>query len=231
MRFRHMTTMLKASASALLLFAAATTLASAQSPAAPPAAAQIPAQTLIILMGPARDQALSQANAALNAATRMQGRFQQIAPDGRRTNGAFYLQRPGQLRFEYDPPATMLIVSDGSVVALQDRALRTTDRTPLRATPLNFILRAQVDLARDARITRVAQLGDWLLVTARDRAGQTDGEITMQFLGGQLRSWDITDATGGHTRIGLSDISEPASFNRSLFRQEDMIDSRRRGPH
>lgn len=232
MRFRHMTTMLKAAATAaLLVFAAAAPIALAQAPTPAPAQAQSSAQTLVILAGPARDQALAQANSALSAVTRMQGRFQQIAPNGRRTTGAFYLQRPGKLRFEYDSPATMLIVSDGNVVSLQDRSLRTTDRTPLRSTPLNFILRAQIDLARDARITRVARLGDWLLVSARDRSGQTDGEITMQFLGGVLRSWDITDATGGHTRIGLSDITQPASLDARLFRPQDMIDSRPRGPH
>ena len=108
----------------------------------------------------------------------------------------FYLQRPGRLRFEYDPPATMLIVSDGSVVAMRDTELRTTERTPLRSTPLNIILGETIDLARNARILRVSRAGPWMMITARDRAGQTDGQITLQFYGPQmeLRSWDVIDA-------------------------------------
>jgi outer membrane lipoprotein-sorting protein len=155
----------------------------------------------------------------------------QTSPDGSRAAGAFYLQKPGKLRFEYDPPATMLIVSDGSVVSMRDTALRTTERTPLRSTPLNLVLRSQVDLARDARITRVVRNGQSLLITARDRSGMTDGEITMHFQGpsAELRSWDVTDATGARTRIALSNVSQPATLDRRLFRLEDLV-GERRGP-
>jgi outer membrane lipoprotein-sorting protein len=186
------------------------------------------APAMVVLDGPARDAALAQANGVLNAVTRLQGRFVQNSPDGSTAAGAFYMQRPGKLRFEYDPPATMLIVSDGSVVALRDSALRTTDRTPLRSTPLNLILRGRVDLAHDARIIRVARQGDWLMITARDRTGQTDGAITLDFFGpsAELRSWDVADATGAHTRIALSNLTQPASFDPRLFRLDDMIDSR-----
>jgi len=135
------------------------------------------------------------------------------------------------MRFEYDPPATMLIVSDGSVVALRDTELRTTERTPLRSTPLNLILGANIDLERNARVLRVSQSGPWLMVTARDRAGQTDGQIVLQFHGenAELRSWDVIDATGARTRVTLSDTTQPSSFDRSLFRLEDMISRDRPG--
>lgn len=176
--------------------------------------------------GAEREAALARANASLNAITRMQGRFVQAAPDGSRAGGQFYLERPGKLRFEYDPPATMLIVSDGNVVALRDTALRTTDRTPLESTPLNLILGARINLERDARIVRVSESGPWLLVTAQDRSGQTDGRITLNFYGpeAELRSWDVIDATGARTRITLQDVTQPASLARSLFRLEDMLE-------
>jgi outer membrane lipoprotein-sorting protein len=184
----------------------------------------------VVLNGAARAEGLAQANRALNAIQRLQGRFMQSSPGGGRASGMFYLQRPGRLRFEYDPPATMLIVSDGSVVALRDTELRTTERTPLRSTPLNIILGQTIDLERNARILRVSRAGPWLMITARDRGGQTDGQITLQFYGAQteLRSWDVIDATGARTRITLSDITQPASFDRSLFRLEDMLSNRRR---
>jgi outer membrane lipoprotein-sorting protein len=227
------------------LFAGLAALALAPLAAAPFAAAQSAAPVadlrprtaasaiagLQTLEGAERDAAIAAANRALNGVSAMQGRFVQVSPDGARAEGAFYMQRPGKLRFEYDPPSSLLIVSDGSVVALRDSALRTTDRTPLRSTPLNLVLRSQVDLARDARIVRVSRQGEWTLVTARDRSGQTDGAITMHFFGdsNELRSWDVVDMTGARTRIALSDITRPASLDRALFRLEDMLDSRRRG--
>ncbi|MEZ5958481.1 MAG: outer membrane lipoprotein carrier protein LolA [Hyphomonadaceae bacterium] len=186
--------------------------------------------TPTVLAGAARAEGLAQANRALNAVQRLQGRFIQTSPGGGRASGMFYLQRPGRLRFEYDPPATLLIVADGSVVAMRDTELRTTERTPIRSTPLNIILGQTINLERDARVLRVSRSGPWLMITARDRSGQTDGQITLQFFGpnAELRSWDVIDATGARTRITLSDITQPESLDRSLFRLEDMLSNRRR---
>ena len=38
----------------------------------------------------------------------------------------------------------------------------------------------------------------------------------------------IIDATGARTRISLSEITQPASFDRTLFRLEDVLPNRRR---
>ena len=190
----------------------------------------VPAQVepIVALDGADRAQALAAANRALNGVARMQARFVQTAPGGSRAAGAFYMQRPGKLRFQYDPPATMLIISDGSVVSMRDTALRTTERTPLRSTPLNLILAERIDLERNARITRVARSGPWTMITARDRTGTVDGTITLNFYGpdAELRSWDVTDTTGSRTRITLSEVSQPATLDRRLFRMEDMLENR-----
>ena len=183
-----------------------------------------------VLTGAERTAAIAAANRSLNSVQRMHGRFTQTSPGNQRATGAFYMQRPGRLRFEYDAPSTLLIVSDGSVVALRDTELRTTERTPLRSTPLHFILAAQIDLERDARIMRVSRADQWTLITVRDRTGQTEGQIVLQFYGPQteLRSWDVTDATGSRTRIALSNVTRPASFDRRLFRLDDVLTDRGR---
>lgn len=226
--------MLRRTALLALAALAAAPLAAAQQPGADlrPRTSPTAAPAIVALDGAARTAALARANTALNGIQRLQGRFVQSAPDGSRAGGAFYLQRPGKLRFEYDPPATLLIVSDGSVVAMRDTELRTTERTPLRSTPLNLILGQTINLERDARITRVAQSGQWTMITARDRSGQTDGQITLHFYGptAELRSWDVLDATGARTRITLSELTQPASLDRRLFRLEDVLSGNRRGP-
>lgn len=226
MRLRHMTPMNKS-----ILLAAVAALALAAPVAAQtarPGAATVASSSLVTLEGAERTQALAQINAELNGIQRLQGRFIQTGPDGSRAAGTFYMQRPGRLRFEYDAPATLLIVADGSVVALRDTALRTTERTPLRSTPLSLILGERIDLERNARIIRVSRQGAWTLVTARDRAGQTDGVISLKFNNGELREWDVVDATGARTNIQLSEITRPASLDRGLFRLEDVLAPRRR---
>lgn len=222
-----MTHMNRLAVSALVAIALAAPAAAQQ---LRPHATQVAASALVTLQGAERAEALAQANRTLNSVRRLQGRFVQSSPDGSRATGAFYMERPGRLRFEYDPPATLLIVSDGNVVAMRDTALRTTERTPLRSTPLHMILSENIDLARNARIVRVSRSGPWLVITARDRSGQTDGTISLQFYGpnADLRSWDVVDATGARTRITLSDLTQPARLDRSLFRLDDVLSTTRR---
>ncbi|MBI1186408.1 MAG: outer membrane lipoprotein carrier protein LolA [Alphaproteobacteria bacterium] len=183
-------------------------------------AAPASAQSGQALQGAERTRALTQASAALNSQRLLAGRFRQTAPDGSVSQGRFYLQRPGRVRFEYDPPTSMLIVADGSIVAIEDRALRSTNRSPLRETPLFFVLKNDINLERDARVTRVRREGGALLVSARDRTGQADGEITLRLEGPnyELRSWDVVDASGALTRIALTQVSRPERVDPRLFR-------------
>ncbi|MFT3728601.1 MAG: outer-membrane lipoprotein carrier protein LolA [Terricaulis sp.] len=181
--------------------------------------------TPVDLSGADRDQAIARANSSLNVLQRLQGRFTQTSPNHTISTGAFYLQRPGKVRFEYDPPATLLIVSDGSVVSMRNSAMHTTDRTPLRSTPLNMILKSQIDMARDARVTRVARWPEGTMISVTDPQGHVAGRLTLFFYGDnyELRVWDVTDVTGSRTRVALSDITQPGSLDPSLFRQEDVV--------
>lgn len=190
--------------------------ASAQS--APAIVRQALAQTALV--GADRTQALAQASAALNRIASVQGRFAQIAPDGTRSQGDIYLQRPGRMRFQYDAPSPLTIVSDGSIVSVEDRSVRDVSRVPLRSTPLYYVLKRDVNLERDARITRVARAGDQLLVTARDRSGEADGEITITFAGPtqELREWSVTDGQRQTTRISLSGVRAAGAIDPRLFR-------------
>jgi outer membrane lipoprotein-sorting protein len=215
-RLRHMTHMLRRTA--LLGIAALVFAPAAYAQSGP-----------VALEGAARAEALATANRYLNSYSRLQARFTQSSPGGGRAAGTLYIQKPGRMRFEYDPPAQLLVVANGSVVAVRDNELRTTERTPLRATPLNIILGENINLERNSRVLRVSQSGPWQMITVRDRAGQMDGQITLQFNGGTLRSWDVIDATGARTRVTLSNVTEPGSLDAGLFRLPDVVDRPRPG--
>jgi outer membrane lipoprotein-sorting protein len=178
------------------------------------------------LSGAARTQALASASASLNRISAVQGRFTQIAPDGSRSEGDIYLQRPGKMRFQYDAPSPLTIVSDGSTVAVEDRSVRDVSRVPLRSTPLYYVLKRDVNLERDARITRVSRVGENLLVTARDRSGEADGEITITFRGPghDLAQWAITDGQRQTTRISLSAVRGAGRLDPRLFRVQSVGD-------
>lgn len=198
-------------------------VAQAQSPGAAASAS-----ARLDLTGTERAAALTRANAALNAMQSVEGRFLQIAPDGGVTQGAFYLNRPGKVRFVYDAPTPLVIVSDGVTVAIEDRNLKSVDRTPLRATPLYFVLKQNINLEADARVTRVERAGDQLLITVRDRKGQADGAITLGFVGTtepELREWRVSDASGQTTLLSLRGVRPSLKLDPRLFIMENKRDS------
>ena len=60
-------------------------------------------------------QIVERANAYFNGMSTLTGDFVQTGGDGRRLTGKLYLQRPGKIRFEYDAPATIEVIADGSL--------------------------------------------------------------------------------------------------------------------
>jgi outer membrane lipoprotein-sorting protein len=156
---------------------------------------------------------------AVNAITRLQGRFVQTNPDMTTVGGRFWLQRPGKVRFEYDAPSPLLLISDGTNVALQDRRLRTTDRYPLRQTPLYFLLKANVDLARDVIVSGVERRGGNYLLAMRDRRREADGELVVSFdqATNLLEEWTIRDRQGRSTRVRLVDAVQGPTINPAQF--------------
>ena len=174
---------------------------------------------------------LARIDAALNGTNSFSGRFAQFGADSSYSQGQIYLQRPGKLRFEYDAPSPLLIVSDGVTVTQQDRALETFDRVPLSATPLNYFLKENVNLANDTEVIGLQKTAAEWRVTARDGSGEMDGAITMVFDAQSLalKEWIIADSFGGQTRVMLSGLRYNDRVDPRLFILRDDSDRRDRG--
>jgi outer membrane lipoprotein-sorting protein len=198
---------------------------------AAPLALVLPAPALAqSLAGADRAAAITSVNRAVNAVTRLQGRFAQTNPDGSGVTGQFWLSRPGRLRFEYDAPSPLLMVADGSTVAIQDRRLNTVDRFPLRSTPLWFLLKQNLDVATEVNVTGAERRQGRLYLSVRDRRREADGELTVAF-GEDDRSldeWTVRDGQGRVTRVQLTASSVPAQIDPRLFILRDPPSRRKR---
>lgn len=174
---------------------------------------------------------LARIDASMNATFSFQGDFRQVAPNGAVSTGKIWLQRPGKVRFEYDDPSPLLIVSDGVTLVQNDRQLETFDRVPLSATPLNYFLKENINLAEDTEVTALQKLpGQWI-VTARDGSGQQEGAITLVFDSETLalQTWIIADDFGGATRVSLSNLQYNGRIDpRKFILKGDSIRDRRR---
>jgi outer membrane lipoprotein-sorting protein len=169
---------------------------------------------------------LQRVSAYLNSLKSIQGRFTQIAGNGKSTQGTFYLRKPGRVRFEYEKPNPTLIVADGTTVAVMNANLKTTDRYPLLNSPLRLLLNDNVDLANDSHISAIKREQGALTVTARENAGAAIGWITLTFADSgsslELRQWDVVDAQGSRTAVSINDMHEVADIPPRLFVIEDL---------
>lgn len=186
--------------------AAATASTNPPAEAAQPAAAPAKGK----LAAPAtQEEAIERLNAYLNSFTTLQGNFIQFAANGRRMEGRIYIQRPGKMRFDYEPPVTTEIIADGTSVAVRDKRLATQDVYSIGQTPLKFLVRERMDLAREGTIKGASIDGDLLSVRLEDRTtlGGTS-KITLKFdlVANELRQWIVVDPQGYETAISLYNL-------------------------
>ncbi len=173
---------------------------------------------------------LNKITAYLNSISSLQASFVQVGPNGELDQGMVYARKPGRLRFEYAPPSPYLIVSDGVTIAVANSKLRTVDRYPLVENPLNIILRENIDLAKDQRITAVERQTGTLRITATEKSGPLKGAVTLIFASPntELRQWIITDAQGLQTMIALKNTKIDVTLPPELFVLKDIDKFRRK---
>jgi outer membrane lipoprotein-sorting protein len=201
--------------------------AAAQSKPAAPPAKPAAAQPFVPLDPLA---AVQKANAYFNAATNMTGDFVQIGPDGNRSEGKIYVQRPGKLRFEYAPPATLEVVADGLSVAVHDRKTATKDVYFISQTPLKFLLKDQIDLSRDAKIIDVKSEPDAISILVEDKAtfgGTSQIKLIFDPATFTLKQWQVTDPQGYETLVSLFNVDLSKKPDPSLFQltQERLLNT------
>lgn len=170
------------------------------------------------LLNEDEEKALAEASAYLTSLENLQGNFLQVGPDGSIAEGKFYLRRPGRLRFEYEPPENLLVVADGTWVAVKDSA-SPAQRYPIASTPLNLLLGKNVNLSESSRVLAVDIQPGALLITLADRSGEAPGQITLIFDQPtlQLRQWVVTDAQGLQTTVALRNVQTGIRADNALF--------------
>lgn len=155
----------------------------------------------------------------LNGMHAVEGGFSQINPNGDVTEGKIYIDRPGKIRFEYDPPNPTLVLCDGSSIYVQNRKLNTVDRYPLAGTPLQLILKDDISLKQNRSILGLHREGDSIIVDARSSNTRKQSNVTLVFASApvELRQWTVIDDQGLSTTVALRDVHPVASLPDTLF--------------
>jgi outer membrane lipoprotein-sorting protein len=174
--------------------------------------------------------AVQKANTYFNSATTMSGDFVQIGPDGKRSEGKIFVQRPGRLRFEYAAPSTLEIVADGLSVAVHDRKTATKDIYFISQTPLKFLLKDQVDLSRDVKVIDVKSEPEAVTILIEDKAtfgGTSQIKLVFDPAKFTLKQWQVIDPQGYETLVSLFNIDLSKKPDPNLFQitQERLLNT------
>src|SRR5215203_3631155 len=210
--------------------AAQTTPSQPQAPARPSPVATTASISPAALNEPLSErQIVERANAYFNGMSTLTGDFVQTGGDGRRLTGKLYLQRPGRIRFEYDAPATIEVIADGSSVAVRDSKLVTQDLYAISQTPLKFLLREHIDLGQDIRIVGVSLEPEGARVLLEDKSTLGGTSKIALFFDKDVRTlqrWRIVDPQGFTTIVALSNLDTARRVDPRLFviNYERMLD-------
>jgi len=149
------------------------------------------------------------------------GNFVQVGPDGSKTRGDFYIQKPGKVRFEYEAPSPVDIIADGSSLAVRDRKLATQDIYPLSQTPLRFLLSDRIDLLKDTNVVNVTADDVFVSVTIEEKQALIGTSRLMLMIGtkdGQLKQWTVTDPQGYDTTVAVYNLDSSKKIDPSMFK-------------
>jgi outer membrane lipoprotein-sorting protein len=149
------------------------------------------------------------------------GDFVQVGPDGRRNEGHFYIQKPGRVRFEYNPPSPIDVVSNGDVVVVRDRNLATQDLYPLSQTPLRYLLADRIDLLRDTNVVSLSADDTFVTIVVEEKHLVVGTTRLMMMFGArdlQLRQWTVTDPQGYDTTVAVYNLDASKKPDPSMFK-------------
>src|SRR5207237_9112914 len=126
-----------------------------------------------------------------------------------------------RVRFDYDPPSPIDIISDGSSVVVRDRKLATQDVIPLSQTPLRYLLTDRIDLLRDTNVVGVHADDNYISVAVEEKQVMIGTTRLVMMFGSKdfnLKQWVVTDPQGYDTTVALSNIDSARRPDPSLFR-------------
>lgn len=181
----------------------------------------LPAHAALDARSP-RDQAdISRVEAYLNGLRTLKARFFQVAPDGGISQGVAWVDRPGKMRFQYEPPAPFLLIAAHGVLTFNDSSLQQTTNVPLSRTPLGILLAENMTLSDGVTVTAIQRLPGQLQLTLVRTDSPGDGSLTLIFTDQPLalRQWVVVDAQRRETHVTLTDIVLGGRFDPALFEQ------------
>ncbi len=145
--------------------------------------------------------------------------FTQVAPDGSLANGKFYMKRPGKMRWQYNPPTPVLMVSSGTELVFYDYELEQVSHIPLDGSLISFLAQDKISFGGKVGITKFSNEASVIRIEVAQKDKPTEGKLMLEFSDKplMLRNMVVTDATGQTTTVALQNAKFGAEIDSKLF--------------
>jgi outer membrane lipoprotein-sorting protein len=173
-------------------------------------------------LSPADQAEVARVEQYLNSIKTVSARFLQVTSEGNAVQGKFYLERPGKMRIQYDPPNPLLMVASGIWLTVYDPELKQTSYLPITSTPAYFLVKERLD-PKDITVTKVERGKDSVRITLHQAGHPDEGRLTL-VLGDkplQLRKWTVHDHDGKTIEVALLDAQFDGKLDPHLFQFVD----------
>ncbi|HET6607154.1 MAG TPA: outer membrane lipoprotein carrier protein LolA [Rhodopila sp.] len=174
-----------------------------------------------ILQTPQDQADIQRVETYLDGLKSLKAHFLQVASDGSLSDGTAWMERPGRMRFQYNPPSPFLLLASSGVLTFHDSSLQQTSNIPLSRTPLGILLADHVTLSGAVTVTDIQRQPGQLQITVVRTATPGDGSLTLIFADHPLalRQWTVVDAQRRVTHVTLENIQVGGTYDPHLFDQ------------
>jgi hypothetical protein len=156
----------------------------------------------------------------LNGITTLVAPFEQEDSSGGVASGIFYLERPGRLRWDYEPPTPILIVAKGSLVAYYDKEMDEVSHVSLDDTLAGFLTRKNISFGENGvKITDFDKSNGEISISITQEKKEEQGRLTMFFTekNMDLVRMEVVDSIGKKTIISFQNPVYGKPIDKELF--------------
>ena len=149
----------------------------------------------------------------------LQANFSQTNNTGDIMTGALFLKKPGKIRFSYDPPNNLQIVSKQKAVLIFDPKNRGSGPLtyPLSSTPLGFLIKSDLS-SFIGENGKVFELDNFIFLKVRNPQYHLRIEFSKNPL--TILGWEFKNQIGETIKVTLNNIQKNNYISNEIFKTD-----------
>ena len=156
----------------------------------------------------------------LNSIQTLKAELTQISANGEVETGQILIKKPGQMRFEYDPPSNHIVMASGLLLVVIDKKSNGEPQRYLTSqTPISYLLNERIELDQSPALKAIFVKSDTIHIILADAKKPQSGQLELIFSNQpiNLKEWIITNYSGEETRVLLEKVLINEPLDKKLF--------------